>query len=466
MSTRRSAGDESSWEHARLIPVFGVKKENAEQERRVASATLAVMSVVEEFGRAVVDEMNAPAGRMSTYTEVPFDIGGRPSQVDGVIRVYRRGDKVWTALVEVKTRHNCLDAEQLNRYLDVAHKKKYDALLTISNEFESVEGFHPTDVSKRKLRGIKLRHLSWAEVLSKATVLKTRHGIADTEQRWILDELIRYLKHENSGALEFCDMGAHWTSVRDKLQVRGAMPSEEQLADVAARLDSLTIFAALKRSEAGMSTKVLLPKDEVSDFVRHANNRVAQLNTESKFSVTFKTAGVQNLIRLEIDFKSQRLCIRTDVDATSETRPVTRVKRLLRKFHAVPPQVAVESFASYGRTAVGSTTFGQLRDNPDLLCPNRKSDLRSFRIKWSSSMGTTRRGKDDGFAESVLDLVRDFYEVVVAELKESDGKVAKPAPKPQAMIQSSAATVLPTSSALSTDPTVSSSSTATALNDQ
>ena len=72
-------------------------------------------------------------------------------------------------------------------------------------------GQHPTKVDKRKLRKVALHHLSWSQVLAEAVMQKEFRGVADPDQAWILGELIRYLEHSRSGALEFDDMGESWT---------------------------------------------------------------------------------------------------------------------------------------------------------------------------------------------------------------------------------------------------------------
>ncbi len=133
---------------------------------------------------------------------------------DGVIRV-RRGQKSWTALVEVKTGTATLDPVQLETYLDVARVAGYDALLTISNEIAPMLGRHPTPVDKRRLRTVALHHYSWSQVLTEAVVQREHRGVADPDQAWILGELIRYLEHGRSGALEFDDMGPAWVPIRD-----------------------------------------------------------------------------------------------------------------------------------------------------------------------------------------------------------------------------------------------------------
>ena len=54
--------------------------------------------------------------------------------------------------------------------------------------------------------------------MSRAVVEKEHRGITDPDQAYILGELIRYLEHPRSGALELEDMGSSWWC-------RCAMPS-------------------------------------------------------------------------------------------------------------------------------------------------------------------------------------------------------------------------------------------------
>jgi len=143
---------EETWLSARLIPTSGINGA-AEQERRATSALLAVMSSVREFGRALTQPLGAPAGPLQTFIEVPFKLGDKQCFPDGLLRVVR-GQRQWTALVEVKTAGNVLQAEQLERYLDVARENDFDALITISNEIPPVAGQHPTAVDKRKVRKV------------------------------------------------------------------------------------------------------------------------------------------------------------------------------------------------------------------------------------------------------------------------------------------------------------------------
>lgn len=97
------------WPVARLIPIATGTGVEA-QERRAASALLAVISSVPDFGRALFKPLGAPAGRFETFIEVPFKLGGRSIRPDGIVAV-TRGGKTWGAIVETKVGAARLDVD-------------------------------------------------------------------------------------------------------------------------------------------------------------------------------------------------------------------------------------------------------------------------------------------------------------------------------------------------------------------
>lgn len=144
---------------ARLIPVAGIRGQD-EQEIRAASSLLAVMGAVDEFGRALLRDVGAPAGRISTFTEVPLkSSAGTTLRPDGAITV-ERGKKLWRCLIEVKTGNAPLRVEQVSSYLDIAREHEFDTVLTISNQISGGPDDVPVAVDRRKLRRVNLRHLS------------------------------------------------------------------------------------------------------------------------------------------------------------------------------------------------------------------------------------------------------------------------------------------------------------------
>ena len=267
---------EETWHHARLIPTSGISGAE-EQERRATSALLAVMIAVREFGRALTQPLGAPAGTLDAYIEVPFVWAEQRCFPDGLIRV-RRGQRSWTALVEVKTGTNELEVAQLETYLEVAREQGFDAVITVSNEIPAMAGQHPTKVDKRKLRKVALHHYSWSHVLAEAVMQKEHRGIADPEQAWILGELIRYLEHPRSGALEFDDMGASWVGVRDAVAASTLRGTDKAAAEVAARFDALLRYASLRLGrQLGTEVTPALSRREIAEPTLRAQSLVASL---------------------------------------------------------------------------------------------------------------------------------------------------------------------------------------------
>ena len=225
-----------------------------EQECRGTSALLAVINSVREFGRAVTVPLGAPAGRLSAFIEVEFTVGENKLRPDGLIRVVL-GQRTWTALVEVKTGRNELKADQVESYLDLARRQKFDAVLTISNELVTTPGEHPVKIPKQKTQCVDLHHLSWSQIRTGALMAQANKAVSDPDQAWILTEFIRYLEHPRSGAIDFDDMGSSWVKVREGARTGTLHPQDKGVAEVADRFGHLISFAAMQLSR-GLGVEV------------------------------------------------------------------------------------------------------------------------------------------------------------------------------------------------------------------
>ena len=407
---------EDTWLAARLIPTSGINGAD-EQERRATSALLAVMSAVREFGRALTQPLGAPAGTVQTYIEVPFKLGDGKYFPDGLIRVVR-GQREWTALVEVKTGGNELQTEQLERYLDIAREQSFDALITISNQIPPVPGQHPTAIDKRKLRKVALHHLPWSEVLTTAVMQKEYRGVADPDQAWVLGELIRYLEHPKSGALEFSDMGANWVSLRDSVGAGTVRATDVAAADVAGRFDALVRFAGLKLGRR-LGTEIVpaLSRKDLAEPATRTQALVAQLVATGAMTAGLRIPGAVGALFITADIRAAKITCHVDVDAPRDGRPTTRVNWLVRQLKQAPETVRLESFAAYSRGPGNAELLRAVRENPALLVGDAARELRAFRVAANSSAGTKRGTGRGSFIESVLSAVDDFYEQVIQNLK-------------------------------------------------
>ncbi|WP_456696844.1 hypothetical protein [Aeromicrobium sp. P5_D10] len=407
---------EETWHQARLIPTSGISGA-PEQERRATSALLAVLSIVPDFSKALLAGVGASAGKVGTYIEVPFELGEQRVYPDGLIRV-KRGAREWTALVEVKTGKNVLEAPQLENYLDIARTNAFDALITISNEIPPIPGQHPTVVDKRKLRKVAIHHWSWSYVLATAIVQKEHRGVSDPEQAWILGELIRYLEHERSGALDLDDMGPNWVAVREAVAAGTLRANDKTAPEIVSRFDALLRYASLRLGQhLGTDVTPLLTRQEVANPASRVQSLVSSLVQTGEMSGAIRIPNAVAPVNVVADLRGNRVTCYVDVGAPQEGRQTTRVNWVLRQLKEARPDIRVESFAARARGAGSAELLADVREDPRLLAPDPKRDIRSFRIALSVPAGSKRGRGRGAFIDSVLDTLDSFYGEVVQHIK-------------------------------------------------
>jgi hypothetical protein len=399
---------EESWHAARLIPTSGINGAE-EQERRATSALLSVMTAVREFGRSFTSRFGAPAGPVEAFIEVPFDAGEATLYPDGLLRV-TRGKKTWTALVEVKTGKNCLAAPQLEAYLDIAREQGFDAVITVSNEIPAIPGTHPTAIDKKKLRKVALHHVPWTEVLTEAIVQKVHRGVADPDQAWILGELIRYLEHPGSGALEFDDMSASWVTVRDAVTRGTLRASDKGAAEVAGRWDSLVGYTALLLGrKLGTEVQPAFTKRDFADPASHSQTLIATFCRDGQLDGGIRIPSTVGTLNVNADLRASQVSASVDVDAPREGRAATRVNWLTRQLKDAPETLRVDAFTMHSRGGSTSALLKDVRTNPGVLVEDPKREIRAFKLTVTAQMGTKRGRGRGSFVESVVDLVDGFY---------------------------------------------------------
>jgi len=407
---------EETWHAARLIPTSGISGAE-EQERRATSALLAVLSAVKEFGRAVLGPLGAPAGAVETYIEVPFKLGDKEWRPDGLVRV-SRGSKSWVALVEVKTGKNALTTEQLEAYLDIAREQGYDALITISNEIPPSADQHPTNVDRRKLRKVTMKHLSWADVLSTAVLQKEHRGVSDPDQAWILGELIRYLEHPKSGALEFDDMGGDWVGVREAVSAGTLRATDKTIPDVVARFDALLRYVSLHLGRRlGTDVSLQLNRKERADPGLRAQALRTLLVETGTLHGSIRIPDTVGDIKVIADLRSGKVTCELVVDAPKSGRPTTRVNWLVRQLKDAPGSLRIEAAALNQRGPGAAELLSVVRDDPTTLVADPSREIRAFTVAQTVPMGAKRGRGRGAFIDSVIVAVDMFYETVVQSIK-------------------------------------------------
>ncbi len=430
---------QDEWVPARLLPTAGIRNQN-EQERRAASALLAVMSAVPDFCHALLSGMKAPKGAIATFTELRFKDGDEKLHIpDGAV-VIERGKARWRCLVEIKTGRASLESDQISRYLDLAREYGFNGLLTISNQICSDPKALPYSVDKRKLRGLNAYHLSWWRVLTEAIVQHRFRGIEDPDQAWILNELIRYLDDDKSGASGFEGMGPEWVRVRESARNETLRASDPEAQKIGARWEQFVEYLCLNLSqELGVGVKHQRPRGKSPE--ERVVGVTKRLASEGILGCSVRVPDAVGPIGVEADLRTRRVSTTVEIPAPKEGRPKTRVNWLLRQLADAPGDLRVEVRFSQVRTT-RSELLRDCREAPEklLLEDDPKREPRSFMLAYSKPMGKKRGRAEGSFVAETRRQATDFYRDLVQglmpprtkapKIREDEQKEAEPEPAP------------------------------------
>lgn len=402
------------WPAARLIPLTTDTGVEA-KERNAASALLAVLSHVDEFGRSLLKPLGAPAGKIEAFVETQIKAeNGKTIRPDGLIGVTRAG-KTWWALVECKIGEQPLATEQMEMYLDLARFIGIDAVLSISNQFTSRSSDYPIPIDRKKLRRVAIHHWSWVRVLTEAEVQKQFRGVNDPDQAYLLSELIRYLSDPRSGVVQFNDMGPSWIKVRDGARVRTLRKTDPDVGAVANRWDELVRFLSLQMTkDLGRDVRELQRRTEGTAVARHQALRDSLASSGELYAELHipDTAGPLEIVA---DLSERQVRLSTEIDAPKEGQSRGRLSWLLRQLQKAPPDLTVEAKISRLSTTL-SATLGAVREDPSVLLPDRTREIRGFRLTLTRDLGLNRAGSRGSFIDGVLLNVKTFYGDVLQKL--------------------------------------------------
>lgn len=415
MATSDSGQSVDTWLPARLIPTGGIKGQQ-EQEMRATSALLAVLKAVPEFAHAVLKPVGAPKGSISTFVEVPLkDADGKTHRPDGAI-VVERGKTRWSCLVEVKTGEGVLTTEQVTRYIDMAKRHGFDAVLTISSAITSSVDDLPINIHGQKLRMVPVKHLSWWRVITEAVVQERYRGISDPDQAWILSELIAYLDHEASGAGGFKDMGAGWVAARDAAHHGTLRAADTAAVELCKQFDAFTDYLSLGlEQDLGVEVAVVRARKSTTD--ERLAGALERLVDDGCLCASIKIEDTAGNLELRADLRTKRVATACTVRAPEETKPLTRIRWLIRQLDEAPADLRID-VAFKGTSETTSMLLAAARVDPEkLLSPtDPKREPRTFVLELSRPMGAKRGRLKGSFVGDTKSQVGDFYRVVLQHL--------------------------------------------------
>lgn len=142
---------------------------------------------------------------------------------------------------------------------------------------------------------------------------------------------------------------------------------------------------------------------------------------------------------LAVDLRARRISASVTASAPEDRGGRARCTWLASQLgDDVDPRTVIEAYAKKAKTPT-TATLAQIREDKDCLLGEDKRDPYRFKIVLSREMGIARKTgrKSEGFIDSVLALITDFYGTVVQNLRPWTPKAPKlsrsqPEPEPDA----------------------------------
>lgn len=404
-------------ERARLFPVLA----DTSKEGRTTSIFLSCTANVREFGRALLASVGQRLGTraaIEAYTEVRFakepqNLSSRP---DGLL-VVRTGKTEWRALLEAKVGANELSVGQIESYLELAALNGVDAVITISNQFSATPSQHPVSVRPKLRTKVSLYHWSWMYCLTQADLLLSNEEVADSDQRYVLSEMNRFLLHPSAGVKGFDQMPPAWASLVQKIasggEIKAKSPEAEEV--VSAWHQETRDLSLILSRQIGAQVDVRLPRAHAADFDARLRHDLGDLADNRRLVATFGVPGAAGPIEVCVDLGRRTMMASLKLRAPGDRQSTkARVNWLMRQLaKAEDPDLHVRMFWP-GRAAATDHALAELRAAPEAVPSD--AQVQSYEIRLVRQPGK-RFAQARNFIADIEALLPDFYQQIVQVVK-------------------------------------------------
>ncbi|NED97346.1 hypothetical protein G1H11_18780 [Phytoactinopolyspora alkaliphila] len=416
-----------SGEQARLIPVAA----DSSRETRAVSILLAAMMSVPPFALTMLQQLGQRVGTRSSllgFTEVVFTRNGDQAKTrpDGLLVFDGGRGRQWNCLVEAKIGRAEIEPEQITKYANLARTNGITALLTISNQFVATPTHSPVRLPKSVLKGVELFHWSWMSIVTNAMLLLNEHKFERPEQRFILNEMVRYFSHPTVTVSSFDRMNPEWKELNAKVQsgARLSRSSPEVERSVAAWHQESRDLCLLMSRRLNRTVRQRLSKSHVNDQVTRLKDDSDSLIARHALSCAFDVPDAASPLQVVADL--QRRCVSVSMVLSAprdKQRASSRINWVLRQLAKTDP-AGIHVRASWpGRAPDTQATLADLREDASLLEGENKSLAPTqFEVLLIRDLA----GKFSGsrtFVELLEEAVPHFYEQVGERVR---GYVAPP----------------------------------------
>lgn len=396
-------------QNARLIPLLKTGDEQA-----LTSIFLSSLKLIKEFRKKVFSDIKLKnSGKIYYFTEVCFKDIDDGSIFDGVILVVSKGKVVDSAIIEVKNDKNKIDAQQIQRYYDLAKSLGFSKVVTISNEFVSAP-----DVSVVKInylsKNTKLFHLSWTyiQTLGQLLLFDNEDDIEDVDQIELMKEVLHYMSDSRSGVNGFNQMSNGWTQVSDDIRnMKKSNPENLHDAVMSWHQEEIDMKLMLSRHLG-----IIVTSRNEDPKIKLKNN-INKLKTKNYLSTSLSVKGAVSNIDIKAEFERRMLQMSVEITPNLNYKTFEgRLNSLNRQIKKMDSEL-LNHLTITGKVFKSPNPIIETYKDYDNFYNEdfKKKDVRKFVLTVNQSLGGSFKSKKK-FVVLIEDLLKDFYEDIVQNL--------------------------------------------------
>ena len=410
-----------SAKHARLIPNIA----DSRKEERLVSILLAVLSAVRPFAAQLLDFSGVRVGKTSNvecYTEVDFPASdaNRTDRPDGLISVMSRSKVRWTALFEAKVDNAEIDEEQILRYGEAARTFGINTVITLSNQLVPLPTHVPYSVPKRLSNKLDFYHISWTSIRTQAMLILKDSEDLNPEQRFILEEMVRYFEHSNSGVKRFDQMNKEWRplimGIRHGEQFQKASPEIENT--VASWHQEERDVCLILTRRIGERVDIRLPRKHINDTVLRVRDACNDLVNTNELSSGFDIPNAASDLEVMVNLQRRTISCSMKLQAPGDRkRSNSRINWILRQLRGVEgDDIFVRAFW-LGRSQSTQAVLAEVQANSGCLEIDRPGAVpTSFEVVIIIDLAGRFSGRST-FIEDLEKAIPSFYDRVGQNLR-------------------------------------------------
>lgn len=399
---------------ARLFPVG----KDMNNERAITSIFLATLSAVNSYAAGILNTIGKKTGvrtNIECHTEVIFPNAEGNNRPDGLIILRSSKNTIWTALIEAKIGNAELTEDQISRYLVLAKTHKIDAVITISNQFAALPTHHPIKVSKTLTRSIELYHWSWTFLRTQADYQLRVEEDIDIEQKFLLEEMIRYFDNKSSGVLSFDRMNKEWRSVclKAKNQERLLKSSDEILNTVCAWHQEQRDIALLLTRKLGAPVVIKLKKNHKTNPVKRLKDDAVILCEKKLLTCELDIPRAASTLSILASLNNRTITCSMEILARGDKKSTkARINWLVKQFSKIDP-TGIRIGAKWpSRAPITWASLEDLKEEPTIIqTDNLKLAPHRFIIQTVLDIAGKFSGQRT-FIEALDNTVSNYYHSV------------------------------------------------------